>query len=91
MIQLDLTLINSLAACDQVIIQMSPGSFELDAVDRMMSGEDVTLLASMAKLKSVFWEGTDHWDTLLVERAEISGGLVLSDFTTKAISAFKRR
>jgi methylglutaconyl-CoA hydratase len=31
------------------------------------------------------WEGTENWDTLLVERAEISAKLVLSDFTRKAI------
>ena len=42
----------------------------------------------MAKLKQVFWEGTDHWDSLLVERAGMSGSLVLSDFTRKAIAAF---
>lgn len=39
-------------------------------------------------LKKVFWEGTDHWDALLEERAEMSGRLVLSDFSKKAIGAF---
>ncbi len=46
---------------------------------------------AMAMLKKVFWEGTDHWDDLLSERAEMSGRLVLSDFTRKAITAFKKR
>jgi methylglutaconyl-CoA hydratase len=36
---------------------------------------------AMQQLKQVFWEGTEHWDTLLAQRAEISGQLVLSDFT----------
>jgi methylglutaconyl-CoA hydratase len=45
---------------------------------------------AMAKLKSVFWGGTDHWDQLLEERAALSGKLVLSDFTRKAIAAFKQ-
>jgi methylglutaconyl-CoA hydratase len=40
---------------------------------------------AMASLKKVMWEGTENWDTLLVERAEISAKLVLSDFTRKAI------
>lgn len=44
---------------------------------------------AMSMLKRVFWEGTDHWDRLLVERAEMSGELVLSDFTRNAISKFK--
>ncbi len=42
-------------------------------------------------LKKVFWEGTEQWDTLLAERAAMSGQLVLSDFTTKAINAFKAK
>lgn len=45
---------------------------------------------AMAHLKRVLWEGTEHWGQLLSERAAISGKLVLSDFTRKAIAAFKR-
>ncbi|HRN78787.1 MAG TPA: enoyl-CoA hydratase/isomerase family protein [Ferruginibacter sp.] len=45
---------------------------------------------AMAALKKVFWSGTDHWDQLLLERAAISGKLVLSDFTKKAIESFKK-
>lgn len=44
---------------------------------------------AMAQLKKIFWQGTDNWDTLLSERAAISGRLVLSDFTRNAISKFK--
>lgn len=46
---------------------------------------------AMAELKKVFWQGTDHWDTLLKERAAISGKLVLSDFTKNAIELFKNK
>ncbi len=46
---------------------------------------------AMAMLKSVFWKGTEHWDTLLVDRAGMSGKLVLSDFTVNAINAFKQK
>jgi methylglutaconyl-CoA hydratase len=45
----------------------------------------------MALLKKVFWEGTEHWDELLLERAAMSGKLVLSDFTRNAINAFKKK
>lgn len=44
---------------------------------------------AMQALKKVFWEGTDHWDTLLIERAMISGRLVLSEFTLSSIRKFK--
>ena len=43
---------------------------------------------AMAALKRVFWEGCDHWDTLLEDRAEISGKLVLSAHSKKAIRGF---
>ena len=46
---------------------------------------------AMRMLKQVFWEGTEHWDTLLSDRAAISGKLVLSDFTRNAIQAFKKK
>jgi methylglutaconyl-CoA hydratase len=44
---------------------------------------------AMGMLKKIMWEGTEHWDNLLTERAEMSGKLVLSDFTRNAISKFK--
>lgn len=44
---------------------------------------------AMNELKKVFWKGTEDWDQLLSDRAAISGRLVLSDFTKKAIAAFK--
>ncbi len=46
---------------------------------------------AMQLLKKVFWQGTDHWNELLIERAEISGKLVLSEFTRNAINAFKKK
>lgn len=46
---------------------------------------------AMVLLKNVFWEGTDHWDELLTERAELSGQLVLSEFTVNAINKFKKK
>jgi methylglutaconyl-CoA hydratase len=46
---------------------------------------------AMRMLKEVFWQGTEHWDTLLAERAAMSGTLVLSEFTVNAINAFKTK
>lgn len=46
---------------------------------------------AMAQLKKVFWEGTEHWDDLLAERAQRSGTLVTSDFTKEFIQRFKKK
>lgn len=46
---------------------------------------------AMQALKKIMWEGTEHWDSLLMERAERSGKLVLSNFTKNAIKKFKSK
>lgn len=45
---------------------------------------------ALTEMKKALWKDTQHWDTLLIERAEISGQLVLSEFTKKALSKFKK-
>ena len=45
---------------------------------------------ALAEMKKVLWQNTAHWSTLLYERAEISGKLVLSAFTKKALEGFKK-
>ncbi|AUP78649.1 enoyl-CoA hydratase/isomerase family protein [Flavivirga eckloniae] len=44
---------------------------------------------ALAKMKAVFWKDTEHWDTLLTDRAKISGELVLSKFTKKTLKRFR--
>ena len=46
---------------------------------------------AMALLKASFWKGTEHWDQLLVERAAISGRLVLSEFSRTALHNFRKK
>lgn len=60
-----------------------------DAVNALAAKLAVSNPDAMYDLKKVFWSGTEHWDTLLAERAAISGRLVLSDFTRRAIAQFK--
>ncbi|CAM1341328.1 enoyl-CoA hydratase/isomerase family protein [Tenacibaculum amylolyticum] len=45
---------------------------------------------ALHEMKTVIWEGTAHWDELLIERAETSGKLVLSEFTKNALAKFKK-
>ncbi|GAA4236333.1 enoyl-CoA hydratase/isomerase family protein [Postechiella marina] len=44
---------------------------------------------ALTEMKKVFWENTAHWDALLIERAKISGELVLSKFTKKTLKRFR--
>ncbi|MBI5730835.1 MAG: enoyl-CoA hydratase/isomerase family protein [Ignavibacteriales bacterium] len=46
---------------------------------------------AISQMKKVFWEGTENWDQLLEQRAEVSGKLVLSEFTKNYIKAFKSK
>lgn len=46
---------------------------------------------AMAEMKKIFWQGTENWDDLLCQRAEISGRLVLSHYTKEAIAKFKTK
>ena len=45
---------------------------------------------ALKEMKKVLWEGTEHWDILLEERAKISGTLVLSETTKNALLKFKK-
>jgi len=47
--------------------------------------------AAMLELKKILWKGTEHWDNLLFDRAEISGKLVVSSFAKHAIEKFKAK
>lgn len=72
--------------------EVHPDLAALDAaVDRLAGILKTSSPEAMAELKTIFWQGTDHWSTLLTERAGISGRLVLSDFTRNAIAAFKAK
>jgi len=67
----------------------------VDGMDEAILKLTNTLLhsspAAMAEMKKIFWKGTENWDHLLLERAAISGKLVLSSFTKNAIEKFKAK
>ena len=67
-------------------------SIQLDeAVHQLAHRLSTSNPEAMMFLKKAAWQGTEHWDTLLIERAEMSGKLVLSDFTINAINKFKTK
>ena len=44
---------------------------------------------AMAEMKTMFWRGTEDWDMLLMQRAKISGRLVLSEFTKDKLRDYR--
>ncbi|WP_158839456.1 enoyl-CoA hydratase/isomerase family protein [Polaribacter sp. L3A8] len=54
--------------------------------EKLASYNSVVLL----EMKKALWQGTENWTDLLAERAAVSGELVLSEFTKKALSKFKK-
>ena len=55
---------------------------------RMLSQANPT---AVQRIKEIAWSGTEHWPTLLDQRAEMSGTLVLSEYTRTAIAKFVRQ
>jgi methylglutaconyl-CoA hydratase len=65
---------------------------DMDAAIETLAGKLATSNPeAMSMLKKVMWEGTENWDNLLIERAGMSGKLVLSEFTINAINKFKAK
>lgn len=62
-----------------------------ESIQRLLQTLSHSSPEAMREMKKVFWKGTDNWDKLLLERAAISGRLVLSDFTRNAIEHFKKK
>lgn len=62
-----------------------------EAISTLAKKIAATSPEAIAEIKKVFWQGTENWDSLLEERAEISGRLVLSDFTKNYIKNFKSK
>lgn len=63
---------------------------ELDELIEKLSGDVAKSNPdALRHLKEIHWQSTGHWDATLEQRAEISGKLVLSDYTKKFIEQFK--
>ncbi len=62
-----------------------------DAVEKLAITLSKSSPEAMKELKKICWKGTENWNELLMERAAISGKLILSDFSKKAIEKFKAK
>jgi methylglutaconyl-CoA hydratase len=64
---------------------------EMDgAVSRLATQLASSSPEAMKELKKVLWKGTDDWGDKLKELAQISGRLILGDFSKEAINSFKK-
>lgn len=62
-----------------------------ESVTRLSTTLSHTSPEAMAELKHTLWKGTEHWDQLLLERAAMSGKLILSTTSKQAIAQFKAK
>lgn len=68
---------------------------DVASLDRNVSDMAAKIAAAnpeaVVRIKRIAWAGTDNWPRLLEERSEMSGTLVLSEYTRNAIAAFSAR
>ncbi len=70
--------------------EVLPGTGELDdAVAELAAELAAYSPAAMQELKAVAWAGTEHWETLLDERAAVSGRLILTPESRAALAKIK--
>lgn len=48
-------------------------------------------IEAMMEVKKMFWEGAENWDELLEKRAEISGRLILSEYSKNCLKNFSSK
>jgi len=58
-----------------------------EAINKKVNELAASSLEAMKEIKKMLWAGTDHWSTLLYDRAAISGRLVLTEAARGSIGA----
>jgi methylglutaconyl-CoA hydratase len=72
--------------------ELHPDAIGMDeSIRRLAEALAHSSTQAMLEMKKVFWHGTEHWDKLLIERAAISGKLIITDEAKKAIEKFKKK
>lgn len=65
---------------------------ELDeGINRLITQLLQSSLAALKEIKKICWEGTEHWTQLLQHRASISGRLLLTEESKKAIERLTKK
>lgn len=70
-------------------------SEDIETMDRLVHEFCVELSnhppSALSAIKETLWQGTEHWDTLLLAQAEISGRLVIDKRTKTILRKFKAK
>lgn len=56
-----------------------------ESIQRLSHSLSHSSAEAIAETKKMLWKGTEHWDQLLLERAAISGKLILTDHSRQAL------
>lgn len=62
-----------------------------DSITRLSNTLAHASAEATMEMKKILWSGTEHWDELLRERAKISGRLILTEASKKAIARFMEK
>ena len=62
-----------------------------EAIVRLASSLSNSSIEAIQEIKKIFWKDAENWDTLLMERAAISGRLILSEYSKSFITSFKQK
>jgi methylglutaconyl-CoA hydratase len=62
-----------------------------ESVLRLTTALSHTSPQAVRELKQSFWKGTEHWDSLLAEKAAVSGRLILSEFSKAALAGLVKK
>lgn len=80
------------AASKGLFAELHADKLSMDAaITKLANQLAVSSPEAMQRIKMITWQGTEHWDDFLMERASISGQLVFSDFTRRFIADFKAK
>jgi methylglutaconyl-CoA hydratase len=72
--------------------ELHPGKEDMDEAVRSLALRlSHYSAAAMKELKKILWDGTEHWEKLLPERAKISARLLLEEEAQRAIAAVAKR
>jgi methylglutaconyl-CoA hydratase len=62
-----------------------------EGINRLITQLLQSSLAALKEIKKICWEGTEHWTQLLQHRASISGRLLLTEESKKAIERLTKK
>lgn len=72
--------------------ELHPNTEGMDeSISRLANSLALSSAEAMKELKSILWKGTEHWETLLPQRATISGRLILGSAAKNAIQNLRKK